>query len=199
MVFLGTYCRRQAPDAGHPAGYRGVPRRCGIRDGLKQARNNTTEANITLKTKKGVSETKRITNPKRTPIECNMRELKAEIERCRNMHVLARASNCEWGRFETAQAREIPRTARNYKNRGNEAKKSLKTKDITFFNGANFAPFMHNSAATRPQKDQTTADFAKTRSGLASPARRCDSDRKSASAKPKCQAGLFVGSGSAGL
>jgi hypothetical protein len=32
------------------------------------------------------------------------------------------------------------------KNRGNEAKKWMKTKDITFFNGANYAHFARNFA-----------------------------------------------------
>jgi hypothetical protein len=32
------------------------------------------------------------------------------------------------------------------KNRGNEAKKWLKTKDMTFFNGANYAHFARNFA-----------------------------------------------------
>jgi hypothetical protein len=37
-------------------------------------------------------------------------------------------------------------TAREYKNRGNKAKKWLKTKDITFFEGANYARFARNLA-----------------------------------------------------
>ena len=38
------------------------------------------------------------------------------------------------------------RESEKMKNRGNEAKKWLKTKDMTFFNGANYAHFARNFA-----------------------------------------------------
>jgi hypothetical protein len=41
--------------------------------------------------------------------------------------------------FESARLAEIRRREREYKNRGNEAKKWLKTKDITFLNAPNYA------------------------------------------------------------
>jgi hypothetical protein len=110
-----------------------------------------------------------------------MHALKAEFELSNNLHVLARASMGESGRFEIAREGVIRTIARIYENRGNELNKCLKTNDITFFNAANPAPFARNLSAIEPQKDQTTPDFAKTRSGLAIPMRCCDSDKKSAS------------------
>jgi len=110
-----------------------------------------------------------------------MRALKAEFELCNNLHVLTRASVGEGDRFEIAREREIQTTTRIYENRGNELNKCLKTNDITFFNAAKFAHFARNLSAIEPQKDQTTPDFAKTRSGLAIPMRCCDTDKKSAS------------------
>ena len=114
-----------------------------------------------------------------------MHGLKAEFGLCNNLHVLARASNGECGRFEIAWEREIQRTARKHENRGNKAKECLKTKDITFFNAANSAHSARNLSAIEPQKDQTTPEFVKTRSGLVIPARRHDRDKKSASVAPQ--------------
>ncbi len=114
-----------------------------------------------------------------------MDALKAEFELCNNLHVLTPASKGGRGRSGIAWEREIRRTTRKYENRGNEAKKWLKTNDITFFNTANFAFFARNLSAIEPQKDQTTPNFAKSRSGLATPARCCDSDTKSASVAPQ--------------
>jgi len=48
--------------------------------------------------------------------------------------------------FEIVRVAETPRRGRKYKNRGNEAKKYLKTKDITFLNGANYERFACKSA-----------------------------------------------------
>ena len=42
---------------------------------------------------------------------------------------------------EIARMGEAPKVARKYKSSGNEAKESLKTKDITFLNAANHACF----------------------------------------------------------
>jgi hypothetical protein len=41
--------------------------------------------------------------------------------------------------FEVARLAQIPRRAREYRNRGNEARKYLKTKEVTFLNAANQA------------------------------------------------------------
>jgi len=110
-----------------------------------------------------------------------MDALKAEFELCNNLHVLTLVSKGDCGRSGIAWEREIRRTARKYENRGNELNKCFTTNDITFFNAANSASFEHNLSAIGPQRDQTTPDFAKTRSGLAIPARYCDSDKTSAS------------------
>jgi len=42
---------------------------------------------------------------------------------------------------------DVPRTARKYKNSGNEAKKYLKTKEVTIAIVANYARFAHKLAA----------------------------------------------------
>ena len=64
----------------------------------------------------------------------------------------ARVSAVAWTRgnaagFEIARMGEIERNARKYKNSGNETKKCLKTKDITFFDAANCACFKLQFAA----------------------------------------------------
>jgi hypothetical protein len=110
-----------------------------------------------------------------------MDALKAEFELCNNLHVLARAPVDERGRFEIAREREIQTTPRIHENRGNKAKEYLKTKEITFFKAPNSASFARNLSAIEPQKEERTPDFAKTRSRLATRARCCDSDNKSAS------------------
>jgi hypothetical protein len=51
--------------------------------------------------------------------------------------------------FEIARLAEIRRRGRKYKKGGNEAKKSLKTKGITFLNGANYARFARQFAQIR--------------------------------------------------
>ena len=79
-----------------------------------------------------------------------MRALKAEFELCNNLHVLARASISDSGRSEIARESQFQRTAGKYENRGNEAKKCLKTKEVTSFNAANFAPFACKSTAISP-------------------------------------------------
>ncbi len=51
-------------------------------------------------------------------------------------------------------------SARKYKNSGNEAKKYLKTNDITFLNAANCARFAFKLAQIRARKVQKTTRFA---------------------------------------
>ena len=114
-------------------------------------------------------------------LSAEMDALKAELQLCNNLHVLAPASVGERARSGNSWEREIQRTARKHENRGNEAKKCLKTKDLTIFNGANSAHFARNLSAIEPQMDQTMPDLAKTRSGRAVPVRRYDTDKKSAS------------------
>jgi len=47
-------------------------------------------------------------------------------------------------------------------NRGNEAKKWLKTKDITFFSDANYARFAHKFAPFERQKKQKPRTLRRT-------------------------------------
>ena len=76
-----------------------------------------------------------------------MRALRAEFEFSSTSQVLAEASNGKVDRGRNRPVGGIPRTAREYENRGNEAKEYLKTKDIIFFDAANFAPFARRFAA----------------------------------------------------
>jgi hypothetical protein len=110
-----------------------------------------------------------------------MHALKAEFELSNNLHVFARASAGECHRFEIAREREVHTTTKSYENRGNEAKKCLKTKDLTIFNGASSAHFARNLSAIEPQMDQTTPGFTKTGSRLTTPTRYYDTDKQSAS------------------
>ena len=54
------------------------------------------------------------------------------------------------------------RIAWKYKNSGNEAKKYLKTKEVTFLNAANYARFERIFAQIRAQKEQKQASLRKT-------------------------------------
>jgi hypothetical protein len=78
------------------------------------------------------------TNSKRTQIECEMHALNAQFEFFQTAHVLAGDRN---GGMQ--QGSKVPGwgSEQKYKNTGNEAKKLLKTRDITFLNAANYARF----------------------------------------------------------
>jgi hypothetical protein len=76
-----------------------------------------------------------------------MRALRVEFEFSSTSQVLAEASNGKEVGGRDRPVGGIPRTARKYENRGNKAKKYLQTKDITFFDAANFAPFARRFAA----------------------------------------------------
>ena len=102
-------------------------------------------------------------------LSAEMRALRVEFEFSSTSQVLAEASNGKDGRGRNRPVGGIQRTAREYENRGNEAKKCLKTKDITFLKVANFACFVRKLAAISPQREQMTPHFAKTKSGLATP------------------------------
>ncbi|MGC9996289.1 MAG: hypothetical protein ABSE79_13285 [Terriglobia bacterium] len=69
------------------------------------------------------------------------------------------------------------RIAWKYKNRGNEAKKYLKTKEVTFLKAANYARFERIFAQIRAQKEQQQASLRKTDQGW----RVGNSDKQSAS------------------
>ncbi len=75
-------------------------------------------------------------------LSAEMRALGAEFEFSSTSQVLAGASNGKDSRGRDRPVRGIQRTTREYENRGNEAKESLKTKDITFLDGADFACFV---------------------------------------------------------
>jgi len=102
-------------------------------------------------------------------LSAEMRALRAEFEVSNTSQVLARASNGNDGCGRDRLVAVVQRTARKYENRGNEAKKSLKTKDITFLSIANFACFVRKLTAISPQSEQMTPHFGKTKSGLATP------------------------------
>ena len=101
-----------------------------------------------LKTKNSMLETKLRTNSKRAPIERSTRASDTTFELFDTLHVLAGA----WGGgilrgSKSLEPGENHGFAWKYKNSGNEAKKYLKTKHITFLNGANCACFEHKLAA----------------------------------------------------
>jgi len=80
---------------------------------------------------------------KRPHIECEMHALNAQFAIFDTAH--APAGN--WN-GEEQQGSKLPGrgSALKYKNSGNEAKKSLKTNNITFLNAANYARFGCESA-----------------------------------------------------
>jgi hypothetical protein len=132
-------------------------------------KKNTNEASMLLKTQEGMCKT----NSKRTQNEPQLsaetRALRAEFELSSASQVLAGASTGEDDRGRNRLVGGIQRTTRKYENRGNEAKKCLKTKDITFLKVANLACFVRKLTAISPQREQMTPHFAKTKSGLATP------------------------------
>ena len=70
-----------------------------------------------------------------------------EFELSDTSHDLAKAANRKRDRGHNLAGAGIQRTARKYENGGNEAKEYLKTKDITFFNAADYARFVREFAA----------------------------------------------------
>jgi len=110
---------------------------------------------------------------KRTQIEpqlsAEMRALRVRFEFSSTSQVLAEALNGKGGYGRHRPVGDIQRTAREYENRGNEAKNCLKIKDITFLKVANFACFVRELTAISPQREPMTPHFANTKSGLATP------------------------------
>ena len=113
------------------------------------------------------------TNSKRTQNEpqlsAKMRALRVRFEFSSTAQALAEAANGKDGRGRNRPAGGTQRTAREYENRGNEAKEYLKTKDITFLKVADFARFVRKLRAISPQREQMTPHFVKTNSGFATP------------------------------
>ena len=146
VIMVQTHCRGRAPEG------RGSPRKSGILPALREDReskyskNITNEASMSLKTRKGAPKT----NLKQSE---NEGELAAQCAPFAvNSRFLAPHTSCQGFptgnpvEFETARVRQTRSVARKYENRGNEAKKWLKTKDITFFDGANYARFVRKFA-----------------------------------------------------
>ncbi len=114
----------------------------------KKYKNSTIEASMSLKIKEGSCKTEQNepeNNPKRTQFECEMRAIDAQFE----ISYIARVP----AGYSGGGTRLGPETdgsgnglgsARKYKKSGNEAKKYLKTKDITFSNAENSAHFIRN-------------------------------------------------------
>ena len=80
-------------------------------------------------------------------LSAQMRALRAEFEFSSTSQVLAEAWNGKEVGGRNRPVRGIQRTAREYENRGNEAKKCLKTKDITLLRVADFACFVRKLTA----------------------------------------------------
>jgi hypothetical protein len=91
-----------------------------------------------------------------------MRALNAQVELFDTAHVPA----ADWSRG-MQQGSKLPGwgSARKYKNSGNEAKKYLKTNDITFFDAANCTHFTRNFAQIERCMEQKTARFAQNEAG----------------------------------
>jgi len=80
------------------------------------------------------------------------------------------------------QGSKFPGTesARKYKNSGNEAKKYLKTKDITFLDSANRAHFTRKFAQIERGNQQNSHILRKTERKASNREARLESDKKSA-------------------
>jgi len=119
--------------------------------GFAKTKNSTNEASMLLKTKRGFQERTQNelkTNPK---LSAQMREIEPKLER----FGIARVGAGDWIAGDAAGTGiaglgETRRTAREYKNRGNKAKKLLKTKDITFLKAANQESLTRQSAQISP-------------------------------------------------
>jgi len=64
--------------------------------------------------------------------------------------------------FEDESARDTPRNREEYENSGNEAKKYLKIKDLTFLNAANDAHFARKLTQIGGHDEQKTTHLAQT-------------------------------------
>jgi hypothetical protein len=95
-----------------------------------------------------------------------MRTGNAQFELFDAAHVPVGSGTEEGGRVGNCQLGGMARRARKYKNSGNEAKKYLKTKDITFLQCANYARFARNLRPIRPLKEQESRRLAKTSCNL---------------------------------
>jgi hypothetical protein len=108
-----------------------------------------------LKTQEGMCDT----NSKRTQNEpqlsAKMRALRVRFEFSSTAQALAEAANGKDGRGRNRPAGGTQRTAREYENRGNEAKEYLKTKDITFLKVANLCAQINSNLTLKGAHDAT--------------------------------------------
>jgi hypothetical protein len=79
-----------------------------------------------------------------------MRAINAQFELFDAAHVPAGSGAGECGRGGSCLVGGMTRREREYKNSGNEAKKYLKTKDITFSHGADYVRFARRLTPIRP-------------------------------------------------
>jgi hypothetical protein len=101
-------------------------------------------------------------------LSAEMRALRVEFEFSSTSQVLAEASNGKDGRGRNRPVGGIQRTARKYENRGNEAKKCLKTNDITFLKVANYCAQISSNFTPKGANDATFCE---------NEVRTCDSQR----------------------
>ena len=123
------------------------------KEGLGKTKNNTNEATISLKTKKGMLETKLRTNPNEPKLECSTRAGSATVEFFESVHVSAGQG-----------------LRGNTKNSGNEAKKLLKTKDLAFLMGAKTNPKRTAFACKKEQIDANKDQIFREKGGEVSQA-----------------------------
>ncbi len=135
--------------------------------GFENNKKNTIEANMLLKTKRACAKRTQNEPPNEPHLSAKMRESRVEFEFSGTSQVLAEASNGKDARGGNRPVGALQKIVRKYENRGNKAKKCLKTKDITFLKVANFACFVRKSTAISPQREQMTPHFVKTKSGRA--------------------------------
>jgi hypothetical protein len=105
---------------------------------------------MSLKTKRGMSETKLKRTQNEPPLRAQMREIEPKFE----LFDIAHAGAGNWivrdgAGTGIAGLGETRETAREIKNSGNKARMLMKTKHITFLNGANDVRFARKSPQTR--------------------------------------------------
>ena len=101
-------------------------------------------------------------------LSAEMRALRVEFEFSNTSSVLAEASNGKEDGGRNRPVRGIQRTAREYENRGNEAKEYLKTKDLTFVKVANFCAQIDSNLISKGANDAALCE---------NEVRTCDSQR----------------------
>ena len=91
-----------------------------------------------------------------------MRAINAQFELFDGAHVPVGSRPRERGMVRSCPVGGITMHARKYKNSGNEAKKYLKTKDLTILDGANYVRFCAPIDTNWTLKEHETSQLAKT-------------------------------------